>query len=385
MEKKEMTLNDVASEVLLDVIWNIALADSRLSEEELLLIEQISHKLGLSSDLLENPVPLEEILNKIAEKDIQRAIYSTACQMAYIDQEIDPLEQELLNIIKEHFAIPDDECKRLESTEYIFITLSDTGKEEGDWAKAASALGEAGKLSLKAIIKLSKEARAKAKQQLASAQAGAKDLLESAKTATSKEVMAKYSVTLKQSAEATWTYMKDSQEKAAEKYKNMSKSKKILAFSAMAGGAIISVPFIIAAGPLSIVSALAALGLGSLAAGGFGVAGGIVVTGVGIALSASLAAAVANKYVKDPEVEKLIEGFSKLEGIIKQNFTVMEKHQQQYKKLYEKYGKIAEFTAQLQKKIESEEKYNIEAVRENNFKINDLIEDLEAELAGGNA
>jgi hypothetical protein len=185
---------------------------------------------------------------------------------------------------------------------------------------------------------------------------------------------------LKKATEDTWLYMKEVPEVAVEKYKNMDKSTKVMAISAMAGGAVISIPFIIAAGPVSIISALATLGLGSLAAGGYGVAGGIVVTAGGAALSAALAGMAANKLIKDPEVEELIDNYKKLEKIIKQNFTIMDRNQQQFKKLYSKYGEMAEFVAELHKKIENEEKYDSTEVNEKNNRIKIIIEDLESEL-----
>jgi hypothetical protein len=185
---------------------------------------------------------------------------------------------------------------------------------------------------------------------------------------------------LKKASEDTWIYVKEVPETAIEKYKNMDKSTKIMAISAMAGGAVISIPFIIAAGPISIVSALATLGLGALAAGGYGVAGGIVVTAGGAALSAALAGMAANKLIKDPDVEKLIENYKRLEKIIKQNFAIMEKNQQQFKRLYSNYGELAEFVADLHKNIENEERYDSEDVKEKSNRISYLIEDLESEL-----
>jgi len=58
----------------------------------------------------------------------------------------------------------------------------------------------------------------------------------------------------------------------------------------------------------------------------------------------------------------------------------MEKNQQQFKRLYSKYGEMAEFVAQLHKKIENEEKYDSTEVKEKNNRIKYIIEDLESEL-----
>ncbi len=98
-------------------------------------------------------------------------------------------------------------------------------------------------------------------------------------------------------------------------WKKMSKGAKIGAIAAAAGGAIIAAPFIIAAGPLSIVSALAWLGGGALAAGGFGVAGGIIVTAGGATISAALASAIANQVIKDPELKELQKNMSEVEKL----------------------------------------------------------------------
>ena len=145
-----------------------------------------------------------------------------------------------------------------------------------------------------------------------------------AKNLTEHKRINEFQALLKKATEDTWMYMKEAPEAAIEKYKGMDKSTKVMAISAMAGGAVISIPFIIAAGPVSIISALATLGLGSLAAGGYGVAGGIVVTAGGAALSAALAGMAANKLIKDPEVEELIDNYKKLEKIIKQNLYPMD-------------------------------------------------------------
>ena len=161
----------------------------------------------------------------------------------------------------------------------------------------------------------------------------------------------------------------------------MSKAHKVLAISAMAGGAIVSIPFILAAGSMSIVGALATLGLGALSAGGYGVAGGIVVTAGGSALAASLAGAAANKFIEDPEINELIDSYSKLEEIIKQNFKTMEKNQERFKLLYGKYGQIANFVAELQETIGKGEEYDIEQVRDRNNRVKYIIEDLKSELA----
>ncbi len=231
-----------------------------------------------------------------------------------------------------------------------------------DFKKALSALKETNIIGLEELKKITSE-----KYKLA------KDLADNKK-------IAEFQGLLEKATEDTWMYMKEVPEVAVEKYKNMDKSTKVMAISAMAGGAVISIPFIIAAGPVSIIGALATLGLGSLAAGGYGVAGGIVVTAGGAALSAALAGMAANKLIKDPEVEELIGNYKRLEKIIKQNFTIMERNQQQFKRLYSKYGEMAEFVAELHNKIEHKEKYDSTEVKEKNNHIKFIIEDLESEL-----
>lgn len=182
-------------------------------------------------------------------------------------------------------------------------------------------------------------------------------------------------------AEYTWKYVKDTPEIAVEKYNKMDKGYKILAIAAMAGGAVVSIPFIVAAAAgVSIVSALATLGFGALAAGGYGVAGGILVTGAGSALAASLAGAVASKVIDDPEVNELIENYSNLEEIIKQNFVTMDNHQAKYKHLYKKYAATAIYVAELKDQILNGQKYDINQVRDINTRIKYTIEDIQKEL-----
>lgn len=182
-------------------------------------------------------------------------------------------------------------------------------------------------------------------------------------------------------AEYTWKYVRDTPEIAVEKYNKMDKGYKILAIAAMAGGAVISIPFIVAAASgVSIVSALATLGFGALAAGGYGVAGGIIVTSAGSALAAALAGAVASKVIDDPEVNELIENYSKLEEIIKQNFVTMDNHQTKYKHLYKKYAATAIYVAKLNDQIQNGQKYDINEVKDINNRIKYTIEDIQKEL-----
>ncbi len=133
--------------------------------------------------------------------------------------------------------------------------------------------------------------------------------------------------TMEEIVAKTWIHLKDMPNSAHDLWDNMDKSEKVAVAALMAGGAVVSVPFLIAAGPLSIVSALALLGGGTITAGGFGVAGGIIVTAAGATLSAALGGYVANKTIEDPDVAKLISAYAELETVIKQNFTIMEKHQ----------------------------------------------------------
>ncbi len=189
------------------------------------------------------------------------------------------------------------------------------------------------------------------------------------------ENIEKFKIVINKAAEDTWAHVRESPEGAVAKFKKMDKAYKVLALSAMAGGAVVSIPFVVALGPMSIVSALATLGLGALSAGGYGVAGGLIVTGGGAVLAASLAGTIANKFIDDQEISELIDNYGKLEEIIKQNFQTMENNQEKFKSLYEKYALTANFVIQLKETIENGESYNIDEIRERNNRIIYIIED----------
>lgn len=161
--------------------------------------------------------------------------------------------------------------------------------------------------------------------------------------------------------------------KSKNKKKKMSKFGKVGLIAAIAGGAIIAIPFIIAAGPLSIVSALAVLGGGALAAGGFGVAGGIIVTGGGAALSAALAAAISSKLIKDPELIELQQNLEEIEKLVIKVQLMEEKNLEKYKTLRDKYLKLAEF---ISKELKNKKKIDRDTLKRNLFDSRDLITDL---------
>ena len=180
-------------------------------------------------------------------------------------------------------------------------------------------------------------------------------------------------------AKESWDFAKQQPEKVMEKYNNLDKGYKILVLTGIAGGTVIALPFAVAAASgVSIVSALAILGGGAVGAGGLGVAGGIVVTAGGTALSASLAASLGHKFIKDPEVDALIDNFNKLEKDVQKFYAVMEKQQEQGKRLYSKYAEIAKYMTLLQKQIEDGGKYDIKQVRDFVIRSEVLIEDLNA-------
>ena len=211
-----------------------------------------------------------------------------------------------------------------------------------------------------------------------------KNIKDSTINLTRKDNLFKFRAYVTKTTEDTWKYMNETSDVAIEKYKKMDKRHKLLAISAMAGGAVVSLPFIVAVGPISIVSALATLGGGAIAAGGFGVSGGIVVAAGGAALAASIAGVVAHKMIDDPEVTELIDRYSNLEEIIRQNFKTMDNSQDKYKRLYEKYAETANFVTDLQSKIQKGEKYDISEVRNTNDKLKYVIEDLQHELKDEN-
>ncbi len=159
----------------------------------------------------------------------------------------------------------------------------------------------------------------------------------------------------------------------SEKWKKMSKAKKVGGIALATGGAIIAVPFIVAAGPLSIVSALAALGGGTLAAGGFGVAGGIIVTGGGAALSAALASAISSKIIKDPELIELQQNLEEIEKWVAKIQLMEKKNLDKYKTLREKYLELANF---ISKEVQNKKKVDRDTLKRNLFVSRDLIVDL---------
>lgn len=188
-------------------------------------------------------------------------------------------------------------------------------------------------------------------------------------------------------AHDSWKYAKEQPQKIAEKYNKMDKGYKVLVMTAMAGSiascTAVALPFVIAVlpGVPSIVSALALLGGGAITSGGFGVAGGIIVTASGPVLSASVTALLAQKLIRDPELDELLEDFEKVEVLISENFIVMEKHQQKYKGLYEKYAKISKFVMTLQEQIENGQKYDVKEVRQFATRVKELVDDLQTALS----
>jgi hypothetical protein len=157
------------------------------------------------------------------------------------------------------------------------------------------------------------------------------------------------------------------------KWKKMGKAGKVGAIAAIAGGSIIAVPFIVAAGPVSIIVALSTLGGGALAAGGFGVAGGIIVTGGGAALSAALAAAISSKVLKDPELLELQNNLEEIEKLVAKIQIMEKKNLDKYKDLRDRYLKLAKF---ISKEIKNKKKVNRDSLRRNIFVSRDLITDL---------
>jgi len=161
-----------------------------------------------------------------------------------------------------------------------------------------------------------------------------------------------------------------------EKWKKMGKGAKVGTIAALAGATIASIPFIIAAGPMSIVSALALLGGGTLAAGGFGVAGGIIVTVGGAALSSGLAAFIANNAIKDPELKELQENFARIEELAAKIQLMSEDSLSKYKMLRKEYVKLAEFVANMLK-VKEKKKHDKDQLRKHLYASRDLIKGLE--------
>ena len=198
----------------------------------------------------------------------------------------------------------------------------------------------------------------------------------------SKENIDKAKAAIDQVAADSWSMAKEKPQQIKDKFDNMDKGYKILVLTSIAGGAVIALPFAVAAASgVSIVSALAAIGGGALAAGGWGVAGGIVVTAGGTALSASVAATLAHKFIKDPEVEALVDNFSKLEKWVTKHYVDMENDQKKYKCLYKKFVAITAFMATMKEQIDNGEKYDIKQVRNFAVRTEALLEDFKATFA----
>ena len=158
-----------------------------------------------------------------------------------------------------------------------------------------------------------------------------------------------------------------------DRWRKASKAGKVGLIGAVSGGAIVAIPLVIAAGPASIVTALAMLGWGSLAAGGFGVAGGIIVTGGGAALSAALAAAIASKLIKDPELVELQQNFKEIEILVAKIQLMEKKNIEKYKDLRERYIEIVKYVS---KDLIKKKKVDKDAIRRNVYASRDLIKDL---------
>jgi ribosomal protein L24 len=259
-----------------------------------------------------------------------------------------------------------------------------SGKLKSAWGKLISKVDDSKKITIQNVRVYSTDKVGAARNTLNNIKIEKliNDAKSSAEALVSNENIVKYKATLTKASEDTWKYVNEAPEIAKQKYANLPKSQKMLAISAMAGGAIISIPFLLAIGPMSIVSALATLGLGALSTGGFGVAGGIIVTAGGATLAASLAGVVSHKLIDDPEVTELINSYIRFEEIIKQNFKTMENHQEKYKLLYEKYAESANYVAELQGQLQSGDHYDISVVRDQNQRVKFAIEDLERTLQG---
>lgn len=159
-----------------------------------------------------------------------------------------------------------------------------------------------------------------------------------------------------------------------DKWRKASKIGKVGLITAAAGGAIVGVPLVIAAGPASIVSALCILGCGTLAAGGFGVAGGIIVTVGGAALSAAVAASISSKLIKDPELVELQQNLKEIEGLAVKIQLMEKKNIEKYKDLRERYNKIAEY---ISKDLLKKKKVDKDVIGRYVYTSRDLIRDLE--------
>jgi len=113
---------------------------------------------------------------------------------------------------------------------------------------------------------------------------------------------------------------------SAKKWRGLSKWKKVSVIAGSCGAVIIALPFAVSAiGGMTIVQALCWLGFGALGVGGFGVAGGIIVTAGGATLGATIGATIASKFVSDPELIAVKEALVAVEGMLKDRFEKYQK------------------------------------------------------------
>lgn len=95
---------------------------------------------------------------------------------------------------------------------------------------------------------------------------------------------------------------------------------KVALATAVAGGTVVASPFLLAAlSTASIVHILAILGGGAIAAGGYGVAGGVAVLILSCASASTLSALIGSKIIKDPEVEKLLIALRDLHALVEKS------------------------------------------------------------------
>ena len=156
-----------------------------------------------------------------------------------------------------------------------------------------------------------------------------------------------------------------------KKWSNLDKGTKVAAAVVAGGVTVIAAPFVVSAATgASIVSALAILGGGALAAGGFGVMGGIIVTAGGATIAGAIAGVVTSKFADDPELIAMSKQYAALEKRVKVQFAVMERIMNKdfsagsmtendraalsskCKHAYASYEKAAEAAAGLLKKLE---------------------------------
>ena len=95
-------------------------------------------------------------------------------------------------------------------------------------------------------------------------------------------------------------------------------------------------------------------------------------------MSASVAATLGDKFIKDPEVDALIDNFSKLEKTVQKFYAVMEKTTRTGQAFVEKIRRNCKLCDSAEKQIEDGEKYDIKQVRDFATRSEVLIEDLNA-------